>query len=552
MHPQCSIPADVRAALTLSLPPVPCKRLAPPTYGAFLYARRSKPKQANIERQWRLEEKYARQLDVPVMDRSKDEKSGLRRDREGLEKMLEAARARRFSHLILYMYDRLSREDRDFLTIVYELFDLGIQVYCTYEGEITRANAADLAAKSKRRVVEDSRRFIATLADLAEGGMKLGAPLIGYMKGDEPGHYVEDTAGKKYRQPSGPVVRELFRRYAADEPIYQLRNWFNAELGTKKTHNDIRRLLKNPYYRGVNVNCRMQASEVFGYRPRDESEWKWSYHKAPLCDEETWVKVEARLQRDDRVGQHREAGTKHVLSGLVHCTRCARRLTFHTKGHGSVEGRCQVCNASRTEGKLLAILEHDFCRILFTFDVVQDMVAERVAEQRQAAERDLAAAQAKIARVTKLRKGYQDMRALGELSGPEYMARMQESDREWEKLQAERDAVQRRLEERGDSPAELVMLQAMVHGLKVRAGQRDYLRGDDARALYLRCIKAIHFDPDAALVTVEWGTPAVLFVGAPITRWHCPAGRNAVPTPHDEDDHGVAHLVVKGGIAGGS
>ena len=30
------------------------------------------------------------------------------------------------------------------------------------------------------------------------------------------------------------------------------------------------------------------------------------------------------------------------------------------------------------------------------------------------------------------------MRALGELTGPEYMARMKESDREWEGLQAQR------------------------------------------------------------------------------------------------------------------
>ena len=45
--------------------------------------------------------------------------------------------------------------------------------------------------------------------------MKIGAPLVGYMKGDEPGRYVEDTVGAKYKKPSGPVVREFFKRYAA-------------------------------------------------------------------------------------------------------------------------------------------------------------------------------------------------------------------------------------------------------------------------------------------------------------------------------------------------
>ena len=65
---------------------------------------------------------------LPIIGEYPDILSGLKAERTQYQKMLADARAKRFSHLVVYNVDRLGRSPEEILTSVKELFGLGLEI----------------------------------------------------------------------------------------------------------------------------------------------------------------------------------------------------------------------------------------------------------------------------------------------------------------------------------------------------------------------------------------------------------------------------------------
>src|SRR5207248_1353749 len=65
-------------------------------------------------------------------------------------------------------------------------------------------------------------------------------------------------------EPRASLVRELFRRYAAGDPLVRLQRWWNVETGEHRKPETIRSMLRNAYYVGIITNCRTCNGRVKG------------------------------------------------------------------------------------------------------------------------------------------------------------------------------------------------------------------------------------------------------------------------------------------------
>ncbi|MGH3798963.1 MAG: recombinase family protein [Pseudonocardiaceae bacterium] len=287
---------------------------------AAIYCRISKARdedQTGVDRQERLCREVADRLGLVVGPRSvfvDNNRSAWQRTRHrpGWDALLEAIRAGRMRHVIVYHPDRLMRQPRD----LEELLGPSDERNITLHGQANRRDLSDPddrfflrieVAHACRSSDDTSRRLRAALEDRAlEDRAREGRPhstsrRFGY-----------ERDGVTVVPEEARVVREIFGRYLDGAGFGKIAQELNTR--GERTRNGklwqadlVRELLGSRYVTGIRV-----------FRGEDFSEGDWP----AIIDRGMWNEVQERRAYRASASASRSSFRLYLLRGLVMCKRC--------------------------------------------------------------------------------------------------------------------------------------------------------------------------------------------------------------------------------------
>lgn len=296
--------------------------------GCLIYLRVSDEKQIenfSLDNQFDYCKKYAENKGYEVLKVFREEgKSARNLKRPELQSLLNYANKNKdkITSLILYRYDRLSRDTLQALQLRKQLSELGIQVLSATEpvsndplGQLFQSLSflfAEYESQTHRRRVTDGLR-----KRFQEGYFTGAYAPLGYKKLKD-GKQTLVVPHDDYTK-----IQTAWKLYATGRKSTQEIADFLNDAGVRKGYKhqysivhktNVQKMFRNKFYMGV------LTSRNFG-----ESEGK----HIPMVNEETFNKVQFILDNKSQVA----LGTKHIknskdfyLRGYAHCS-CGRKLT---------------------------------------------------------------------------------------------------------------------------------------------------------------------------------------------------------------------------------
>lgn len=299
---------------------------------AVIYARYSCENQTeqSIEGQIRVITEYAQRNNIPILETYIDRAiSGRREDRPEFQRMIKDSKNKNFGYVLVYKFDRFSRDRLTSLVAKRELKKNGVKVtsvteYITDDPQgilleslidgYSEYYSAELAQKV-RRGNRESR-----IKGLYTGGYVI----YGYKIVDK--RYVIDEA-------EAEVVKHIFEEAARGRTITSICDELNAK-GIKSKNGEFKpgslfKMIHNKKYTGiVETN-----GEVFdNIIPR-------------IIDDELFDKASHTMNANHNRGAKYKAKVEYLLIGKVFCGYCGERLTAEGgKGKGGEIRRYYKCS----------------------------------------------------------------------------------------------------------------------------------------------------------------------------------------------------------------
>ncbi|MDD2429697.1 MAG: recombinase family protein [Eubacteriales bacterium] len=310
-----------------------------PVQTAVIYARYSSHAQRDVSIEQQVEEcrEYAERNNMTVTHVYADRHISGRSDRRPeFQRMMRDAGLKRFQVVIAYKSNRISRKMLQALSYEERLAGMGVTL--VYVKEEFGNNAAGRFALRMMmnmnefysdNMAEDIKRG---MTDNAEKAMvNTGMMPIGFKKGTD-GRYAinEDTA---------PIVREIYRRYAADEMIADIARDLNSRKittaqGKEWRQHSFNTLLRNESYVGV---YHWDDIRIEGGTPQ-------------LIDRALWEKVQQKLTTKKATKGRKRDNSEYLLTGKLFCGYCKSPMTGYSGT--SKTGRLHhyyVCQQRRLE-----------------------------------------------------------------------------------------------------------------------------------------------------------------------------------------------------------
>ncbi|UWU94393.1 recombinase family protein [Bradyrhizobium sp. CB1015] len=311
---------------------------------AAVYMRYSTDEQDpySFERQRMVAEPYAQQVEADIVKIYADAgKSGaFTANRPAFQEMLEDAEKHEFEVLIVEEGDRLSRKLSIMANAYSKLADLGIELHSTKYGRWSLMHCAFAGLMS-----EDQKNRIFEL--LRSGRVKILAR--GLWPGTAP-YAFEKIAGKKGDMRVVPEKAEVVRRMCAmalagvgPDRIAGIlqREGVPAPHGELWHATTVLYILRNPIYVGAVIFFRTKRTKIqegeheivtkITERPAAE----WMYAERPdwaILDLKTWQAVQALTLQ-----QAKGPGPAYLLSRLVYCGECGKKMAFGNLGYGGAQ-----------------------------------------------------------------------------------------------------------------------------------------------------------------------------------------------------------------------
>lgn len=292
--------------------------------------------------------------------------------RPAYDQMVADYKAGRFTNIVCYDLDRLTRQPRQLEDWIDAAQD-GKLVLVTANGEAdlstdggrmyARVKAAVAAAEVERK---GARQNLAHKQRAKQGRPPAGVRPLGYRN---DGSIVEDEA---------KVVRAIYHAFDAGSAVRQIARALSGEVGENipadvpkwqphtitlmHERNERRRakgvpekpvpeerawspstvlgILRNPRYAAYSTYTDTYALKRENRRRswrahivRDNDGEPISGNWEPIIDRDTWERVQARLDAPERVTNHEGTSRKHLGSGLYVCGICGRTIRSHTRGY---------------------------------------------------------------------------------------------------------------------------------------------------------------------------------------------------------------------------
>lgn len=333
--------------------------------------------------------------------------SGKNLERPQFQKMLKEIRQKKFTYVVCYRLDRISRSVGDFATLIEELNKLEISFICIKE-KFDTSNPMGKAMMYIASVFSQLERE--TLAErvrdnmfmLARTGRWLGGtPPTGFVSGKQEKVTVDGKKKTAYQLTFAPgeieTVKIIFQKFLELHRISAVYKYL-ASIGVKSRNGKlfsqigIKQILENPVYCVADKDVRAyfitqnsdvcfreeDCSDVFGllsYNKRDykkqnvprhgKSEWIVAVGKHNgIVPGKHWVAVQNILEANKPASSRTNAYNDYsLLSGTILCGKCGRRM-FATlrkrKGvnalfdyicEGKLRGGKKLCDCQNLNGK---------------------------------------------------------------------------------------------------------------------------------------------------------------------------------------------------------
>ena len=359
-----------------------------------IYSRKSKftEEGESIENQINMCIKYAEtMLGITDYEIYEDEGfSGGNTNRPNFQKLIRDIKRKKFTHLICYRLDRISRNVADFTNTLeilnkYNCAFISIKEQFDTSTAMGRAmmNISATFAQLERETIAE--RIRDNLRELAKTGRWLGGPApLGY-KSIEVENDSNGKSKKKHiltvNEDEIDMVKTLFKLFLEHKSYQRTAKALN-ELGFTPRHSKIfnltivKQALNNPCYiiadkkilnyfnsKGCNTFLESKcngSNGLMAYHRRDENnrmldinEWIISVgdHKGIITSDE-WLKCQEIIQTIKNKPSNRQGTSKDfLLSGLIVCAKCGSSMSGRSKTIRNTEYRYYACNLKNRASK---------------------------------------------------------------------------------------------------------------------------------------------------------------------------------------------------------
>lgn len=233
--------------------------------------------------------------------------TGTRDARPDFQRMIREAERRQFELVIVWKLDRFARNRYDSAIYKARLKKFGVRVVSVMEN-ITDSPEGIILEGLLESMAE---YYSANLSENVKRGQKESIMKGWFLGGHPPyGYRVEDHK-LVINEREAPVAQEIFRRYAAGDPISQIAADLNARgyrtrSGTPFRASSFDSMVKNSAYMG---RCQY-GDQVIDCIP------------VPLIDQETYETALQRRERNRRAPAAAKAKVRYLLQGKVFCGHC--------------------------------------------------------------------------------------------------------------------------------------------------------------------------------------------------------------------------------------
>lgn len=271
--------------------------------------------------------------------------SGRTSERPEFQRMITDSKQKTFQYVIVYTFDRFSRDSYDSANYKHILKKNGVRVISAKE----RTDDSPAGILMERVFEGFAEYYSLELAQKVKRGMALNATKGIWSSGAAPFGYMKDAEGKLIQDKEQvPALVKAFEMAAEYQPIIDIARYLNM-LGFKppnaSKHNfnyqSVMRLLQNPIVVGKFV-------------------WKdiviEDYPGARIISDELYEMAQARLNSSKRKGVVNVCrSNKYTLSGKIFCGNCGRPMNgtsaagrnkekhYYYKCSGTIKGRHE-CN----------------------------------------------------------------------------------------------------------------------------------------------------------------------------------------------------------------
>lgn len=257
--------------------------------------------------------------------------SGKNTDRPEFQKMMSQIRAGKFTHLLVWKIDRISRNLLDFATMYDELKELGV-VFVSKNEQFDTSSAMGEAmlkiilvfAELERNMA--SERVSATMISRANSGLWNGGRVpYGY-------DYDYGTHDFTPSETEAPIVQLIHDLYEEGRSIAGVSRVLNAKGLITRAGNAwgpiaVNTILSNVFYCGdYRYNVRTEGDRK-KTKMKDRSEWvTFEAHHPPIISREQKRRIVARLDASSsmnkKLGGYKFGKFTHIFAGLCYCGNC--------------------------------------------------------------------------------------------------------------------------------------------------------------------------------------------------------------------------------------
>ncbi|WP_084484901.1 recombinase family protein [Methylosinus sp. LW3] len=331
---------------------------------AAIYARFSTELQheRSIEDQVAVCRTYAERNDLEIVgvydDRARSGASMYGRD--GLMRLLDAARDDAFDVILIEALDRISRDQEDLAGIWKRLNFLGVELRAVHEGVADQIQIGVRGLLGSLFLTDLAHKVRRGMQGVVRDGRHAGGRAYGYRPvAGKPGELeiVESEAA---------VVRRIFQDYVRGKTPREIAHALNKEgakpprgdnwtpstiNGNKKRHHGI---ILNELYAGVVVwnRVRMIKDPDTGRRvSRSNPQEEWKRSDAPhlaIVAKDLFEAAQQRKAERTFEAPQKQRKAKFLLSGLLKCGCCGGGLSMKDRDHGRVRVHCSTMREAGT------------------------------------------------------------------------------------------------------------------------------------------------------------------------------------------------------------
>lgn len=337
--------------------------------------------------------------------------SGGNLDRPQFKKMMQEARKKKFTAIVCYRLDRISRNIGDFANLIEELNGLHISFISIKEQFDTSSPMgrammyiASVFSQLERETIAE--RIRDNMHELSKSGRWLGGNTpTGYQSESESRVTIDGKVKKAFKLKLVPeeagLVRLIYRKFLETGSLtqtetYLLQNGYRTKCGRRFSRFALKGILSNPVYvcadleayeyflekkvdlwaereefdstRGIMAYNRTLQKQGKTHEGKPMDQWIVSVGKhEPMVSGSLWVSAQRLLDQNKSKSYRKPRSNVALLSGLLFCGGCGERMRPKLSGRKSGEreplysylcsmkerSRMECCTMKNANGNLL-------------------------------------------------------------------------------------------------------------------------------------------------------------------------------------------------------